>query len=140
MNELKIPDYKKDFRLRTDACDTGLAAVLQQTNQEGKWIPIQWASKKLTPTERMYTIQEKEMLAVFWGVKKFEYELRGRRFEIMTDHKSLEEIREKPCFNNNRINRWIEKIQEFDFKIQYVRGENMKDADALSKQYQEEKK
>ena len=139
MSELKIPDYTKEFRLRTDASDTGIGAILLQTNREGKWVPIQWASKKLTPAERRYTISEKEMLAVFWGVKKFEYELKGRRFEIMTDHKALEEIRSKPCFNNNRINRWIEKIQEFDFRIEYVKGENMTDVDALSRQYQEDK-
>lgn len=67
----------------------------------------QWASKKLTPTERRYTISEKEMLTVFWKVKKFEYEFKGRRFEIMMDNKALEEIRRKPSFNNNRINRMI---------------------------------
>ncbi|KAF9752815.1 Transposon Tf2-9 polyprotein, partial [Nosema granulosis] len=138
MRALKIPDYTKGFRLRTDACDTGLGAVLLQTNKEGKWIPIQWASKKLTPTERRYTITEKEMLAVVWGIEKFEYELRGRRFELMTDHRALEEIRNKPYFNNNRVNRWIERIQEYDFRVQYVKGELMGDADALSRQFQEE--
>ncbi|KAF9752783.1 Transposon Tf2-6 polyprotein, partial [Nosema granulosis] len=139
IRSLKIPDYNKSFRLRTDACDTGLGAVLLQTNSEGKWVPIQWASKKLTPTERRYTITEKEMLAVVWGIEKFEYELRGRRFELMTDHKALEEIRNKPYFNNNRVNRWIERIQEYDFSVQYVKGELMGDADALSRQFQEEK-
>jgi hypothetical protein len=139
MRELKIPDYRKEFRLRTDACDTGIAAILLQTNKEGKWMPIQWASKKLTPTERRYGISEKEMLAVVWGIKKFEYELRGRRFHLMTDHKALKEIRNKPFFNNNRINMWIEKIQEFDFSIEYVKGELMTDVSALSRQYQNQK-
>ena len=46
------------------------------------------------------------MLAVFWGIKKFEYELRGRRFQLVTDHKALEEIRKKPYFKNDRINRY----------------------------------
>lgn len=106
-----------------------------QTNSDGKWLPIQWASKKLTSTEKkIYYFREKNV----GGVKKFEYELKGRKIEIMTDHKALEEIRNKPSFNNNRINRMIEKIQEFDFTIQYVKGENMIDVDALSRQFQEE--
>lgn len=84
-----------------------------------------------------YGITEKEMLAVFWGMNKFAYELRGRKFHLMTDHKALEEIRSKPYFENNRINRWIEKIQEFDFTVEYVKGAQMVDADALSRQYEQ---
>lgn len=41
MNELKIPDYTKEFRLRTDACDTGIGAILLQTNNDGEWVPKQ---------------------------------------------------------------------------------------------------
>lgn len=65
------------------------------------------------------------MYAVFWAVKKFEYELRGRKFKIETDHKALEEIRNKPDFNNARVNRWVEKIQEFDFEIRYRKPEEL---------------
>ncbi|KAF9758257.1 Retrovirus-related Pol polyprotein from transposon gypsy [Nosema granulosis] len=36
MRPLKIPDYKEDFRLRTDACDSGLGAVLLQKNKRGE--------------------------------------------------------------------------------------------------------
>ncbi|MGL4850595.1 MAG: reverse transcriptase domain-containing protein, partial [Clostridium sp.] len=136
IQKLKILEKNKEFRLRTDACDTGLGAILLQTDKEGRWVPVQWASKKLTPTEKRYTISEKEMLAVVFGIKKFESDLRGRKFHLMTDHKALIEIRRKPVFNNNRINRWIEKIQEFDFTVEYVKGELMTDADALSRQFE----
>ena len=69
MKGLKIPEYGKRFMLRTDASDTGLGAILLQTNDENHWVLIQWASKKLTPTETRYGITEKEMLAVYWGIK-----------------------------------------------------------------------
>lgn len=133
-----LPNYSKDFVLKTDASNVGLGAVLMQ-KIEGKLLPIQWASKKLTSTESRYGISEKEMLAIFWGVKKFEYELRGRRFKLVTDHKALENIRSNPNFNNNRINRWVEKIQEFDFEIEYQKPENLVGPDALSRVYEEEK-
>ena len=42
------------------------------------------------------------MYAIFWAVKKFEYELRGRRFKIETDNKSPAEIINKPNFDNAR--------------------------------------
>ncbi|EQB62284.1 krab-a domain-containing protein [Vairimorpha apis BRL 01] len=75
------------------------------------------------------------MYAVFWGVKKFEYELRGRKFKIETDHKALGEIRNKPDFKNARITRWAEKIKEFDFEINYRAPEEMIVADSLSRIY-----
>lgn len=127
-----LTDYSKDLILKTDASNVGLGAVLLQ-ERNGELLPIQWASKKLTSTEQRYTISEKETLAVFWGIKKFEYDLRGRRFKLITDHKALENIRIKPNSNNNRINRWIEQIQEYDFTIQYQKPENLVGADALSR-------
>lgn len=103
MKGIMLADYSKEFILKTDASNVGLGAVLPQ-EKNGQLLPIQWASKKLTSTEQRYTISENEMLAVFWGIKKFDYDLRGRRFKVTTDHKALENIRSKPNFNNNRIN------------------------------------
>ena len=103
-------------------------------------MPIQWASKKLTTTETKYGISEKEMLAIKWGMEKFSYELTGRTFHLITDHKALEEIRRRPVFSNNRINRWIEAIQEYDFTIEYQKGENLVVPDALSRVFEDENK
>lgn len=132
MKKIILPDYEKMFVLKTDASNVGLGAVLMQ-DVHGELVPVQWASKKLTETERRYGISEKEMLAVFWGIKKFDYDLRGRKFKLITDHKALENIREKPYFENNRINRWIEKIQEYDFSIEYQKPDNLVGPDALSR-------
>ena len=41
---LKLPDFEKDFVLRTDASDTGLGAVLLQKQGETMF-PIAYASK-----------------------------------------------------------------------------------------------
>lgn len=132
MKAIILPNYNKTFILKTDASNVGLGAVLLQ-ELDGEMLPVQWASKKLTPTEMRYGISEKEMLAVFWGIKKFDYDLRGRRFRLITDNNALENIRIKPDFANNRINRWIEKIQEYDFSIEYQKPENLVGPDALSR-------
>ncbi|KRH93739.1 krab-a domain-containing protein, partial [Pseudoloma neurophilia] len=126
--------------LRTDASNTGLGFVLYQIGEDGEHQPIEWTSKKLTPTETRYGISEKKMLDIYFGLKRFEYELRGRKFKLETDHKALLEIRKKPQFNNNRINRWIKLIQEFDFSVVYVEGEKMGQADQLSRVNEEDKK
>ena len=54
-------------------------------------------------------------MAVVWGIQKFNLELRERKLTLETDHKALEQISKKPEFSNNRLNRWIEKIQEYNF-------------------------
>ncbi len=68
LKPLGIPDYNEKFVLRTDASNTGVGAVLTQ-KQNGKSIPIQWASKKLTSRESRWGITEKEMFAVKWEYK-----------------------------------------------------------------------
>jgi hypothetical protein len=139
MRSLLLPNYRREFLLRTDASNSGMGAVLLQQDEEGRWRPVQWASKKFTPTESRYSISEKEMFAIAWGIEKFSYELRGRRFQLETDHKALEKIRKTLFLKNNRINRWVEKIQEYDFTIKYEKGDG--DAliipDALSRVYED---
>lgn len=71
------------------------------------------------------------MLGVFWAIKKFAYELRGRHFTLETEHKALLEIRRRPSFANTRVQRWIERIQEFDFQVKYIPGKEMGIADHL---------
>ena len=131
---LAQPDYSRKFLLRTDASEIGLGATLmQQREKSDEWIPVRWASKKLTNQEKKWGISEKEMYAIKWGLSKFSYELKGRKFIIETDHKCLEEITRKPNFKNKRISRWIDEIQEFDFDIFYRKGKTMEMADAFSR-------
>ncbi|KAF7686092.1 Retrovirus-related Pol polyprotein from transposon 17.6 [Cucumispora dikerogammari] len=98
---------------------------------------VEYASRKLTPTEGRYGISEKELFAIVWGIQEFNLELRGRQFTLETDHKALEQIREEPDFINNRLNIWIEKIQEYNLKVRYVKGEDMGLADKLSRNQNE---
>lgn len=88
MKSVAIPDYKKDFIRKTDTSNEGLGAALMQ-ERNGKRFLIQWASKKPTATKSRYLTSGKEMLAVFWIIKKFDYELTRRKFRLITNHKAL---------------------------------------------------
>ena len=58
---LQLADISKPFRVYTDASDLAIGAVLlQEVNWE--WLPVAYASRKLTPAERNYTVTEKETL------------------------------------------------------------------------------
>ncbi|GFN86554.1 retrovirus-related pol polyprotein from transposon 297 [Plakobranchus ocellatus] len=62
---LQLPDVDKRFVLRTDASDRGLGAALMQENK-GTLFPVANASKKLTDSERKYSVTEREDLAIVW--------------------------------------------------------------------------
>lgn len=65
---LCLPDHDKDFVLRTDACDTGIGAVLLQ-EQGGKLHPVAFASRKLAEREKKFSTIERECLSIVWSVR-----------------------------------------------------------------------
>jgi hypothetical protein len=81
---LKLPDFSKTFTIDTDACDTGVGAVLQQ---EGH--PIAYMSKPLGPKNRGLSTYEKECLAVLMAIDQWRPYLQNKEFVIRTDQQSL---------------------------------------------------
>lgn len=120
-----------DSSLRTrviaDASPVGLGAVLVQFKDEQKRV-VAFASKALSVTEQKYHQTEKEALALVWGVERFSNYLIGRKFELETDHKPLVTLF-KPCSRPcMRIERWVLRLQAFDFIVIYRKGsENIAD-------------
>ncbi|XP_038059532.1 uncharacterized protein K02A2.6-like [Patiria miniata] len=114
-----------------DASPVGLGAVLVQEQRDGL-VPICYVSRSLTDCERRYSQTEKEALSLVWACERFHAYIYGRDFELLTDHKPLEAIygpRSKPCA---RIERWVLRLQLYNYKVVYVPGrENI--ADALSR-------
>ena len=62
---------------------------------------------------------------------KFRQYLVGNRFRVRTDHNSLRCFLEQKQLQE-RQQKWISKIQAYDFDIEYVKGKNNVVADALS--------
>ena len=63
---LTLPDFTKPFVLETDACDTGIGAVI---SQEGR--PLAFMSKALGVKHLGLSIYEKEYLAILMAVDKW---------------------------------------------------------------------
>ncbi|XP_055643303.1 uncharacterized protein K02A2.6-like [Toxorhynchites rutilus septentrionalis] len=75
---------------------------------------------------------EKEALALVWAVERFQYYLLGKSFDLFTDCKTLGflfSVRTKPCA---RIERWVLRLQAFDYKVVFISGKNNV-ADPLSR-------
>ncbi|KAK7094801.1 hypothetical protein V1264_006302 [Littorina saxatilis] len=128
---LRLPDTAKEFILRTDASDEGIGAMLMQEHG-GKPFPVSYASKKLSGAEKNYSTMEKECLAIVWGIKKFELYLQGVKFVLQTDHKPLTYLNSAKCVNN-RIMRWVMYLQNFDMRVESIKGSDNVGADFLSR-------
>ena len=58
--------------------------------------PVAFASRALTPIERNYAQIEKELLAIVFGMEKFNHFTYGRKVTVESDHKPLQTIHKKP--------------------------------------------
>src|SRR5215469_13912266 len=93
---LALPSDSDPYRLEADSSDFATGAVLSQLSKEdGKWHPVAFYSKSLSPVERNYEIHDKEMLAVIRALEEWRHFLEGAKHqvEIWTDHKNLEYFR-----------------------------------------------
>ncbi|CAB3244910.1 unnamed protein product [Arctia plantaginis] len=132
----KIPtlgyyDPKDRTQVFADASPVGLGAVLIQYDNNEPRI-IAFGNKSLSDVEKRYCQTEKEALALVWAIEHFHIYLYGKKFELVTDHKPLEVIfgiRSKPCA---RIERWVLRLQTYDYKVIYKPGKS-NIADPLSR-------
>eukprot|EP00112_Aurelia_sp_Birch-Aquarium-sp1_P016633 Seg379.1 transcript_id=Seg379.1/GoldUCD/mRNA.D3Y31 product="Exosome RNA helicase MTR4" protein_id=Seg379.1/GoldUCD/D3Y31 len=65
---LRFPEITKPLVLRTEASNTGIAAVLLQDHDD-KLSPVSYASKKLLEREKAYSTIEKECFAIHEAIK-----------------------------------------------------------------------
>jgi len=61
-----------------------MCAVLMQGGH-----PIAFKSRKLLPHKRLYSIYNKEMLAIMHALAKYQQYLVANRFRVRTNHNSL---------------------------------------------------
>ena len=87
---LGYADFTKLFMLHTDACGTGLGAVLYQTQENGTKVVIAYASRSLSKAESHYPAHKLEFLALKWAVvEKFHEYMYGLTFNVYTDNNPL---------------------------------------------------
>jgi hypothetical protein len=127
---LSLPDFSKAFTLETDACATGLGAVLMQ---QGK--PLAFFSKSLGPHSNTQSIYEKEALAILQALKKWHHYFLGNQVVIKTDQRSLQYLGSQRLLEGIQ-HKLMLKLLEFDYTIEYKKGKENTVADALSRKYQ----
>ncbi len=132
---LCYPNFDKDFQLETDASIKGLGAVLSQKQTDGKYHPVAYASRALSPQERNYSITELETLAVVWAVSHFKTYLYGHNVVVYSDHSAVKAVLETPNPSGKHARWWLKVFGSGlrSIQIVYKAGKDNTNADALSR-------
>ena len=131
---LACPDYSENaepFRLYTDASATAVAASLCQF-QKGELRVITHSSKSFNPTQLRWSTIDRELFALTWGIEHHRHFLISTKFTVFSDHKPLKYIFSMKHVSH-RLARSLERIAEFDFEVEYVKGVDNEIADYFSR-------
>lgn len=124
---LAQPDFSLPFHIETDACGTGIGAVLQQQGH-----PIAFMSKALGPRNQGLSTYEKEYLAILMAVEQWRHYLLQGKFFIHTDQHSLIHLNEQRLHTPWQY-KVFAKLLGLQYKIVYRKGTENTVADPLSR-------
>jgi hypothetical protein len=127
---LHYPDYELDWLLQVDASDIAVSSALWQITSNSERQLLGLASQKFSQQASHWPTYEKEMYAIFFGVKTNEYYLRGKSFVIETDHRNLQWMETSVV---PKVIRWRVYLQNFNFMIRHIPGKENVVADWLSR-------
>ena len=103
----------------------------------GQERPVAYASQTLSQAEAKYAQIEQEALEIVFAVRKFHQYLYGREFILVTDHRPLCKIfghdQGVPPLAAARMQRWALILSVYQYKIQYIPGEQNNCADCMSR-------
>ena len=102
---LALPDFSKPFVVECDASGGGVEAVLKQGQHHKAF-----ERRKLQPHQNIYSIYDKEMLAIMHALAKFQQYLAGNKFVVKTDHNSLRHFLTQNDLNE-RKKKWVNQDQ-----------------------------
>ena len=127
---LVAPNFMKTFILECDASGTCLGAILMQDKH-----PIAFERRKLKPSEQTKSTYDKEMLAIMNALSRWQQYLFGAKFLVKTDHNNLKYFLTQKNLSPEQ-QKWVSKIQVFDFDILYKKGKENRVADNLSRKHE----
>jgi hypothetical protein len=128
---LAWPDFTKPFTIETDSSGFARGAILSQPQEDGKFHPVAYSSKSLSPAEQGYDIHDRELLAIVKAFVDWRHYLLGSESTVITDHRNLMDYI-LTTVPSRRQARWAEYLSQFKYKIHYRPGKYCR-ADGLSR-------
>jgi hypothetical protein len=108
----------------------GIRAILSQKEGKNEKV-ITYASKGFSLVQKIFHSMEGEVYALVWGIMHFKY-LYCTHFTLQTDHNPLEWLAtiSNAC---RRKGKWINRLQDFSFKMIHRASSKHTNVDALYK-------
>ncbi|SGY11851.1 BQ5605_C011g06293 [Microbotryum silenes-dioicae] len=117
--------------LMMDASNQGIGAALSQGKEWQTAMPVGYWSRQYIPAEHNYAAHEMELLAIVEALHHWRADLLGVGFKILTDHHALAAFMKQGNLLRRQA-QWTERLADYAFTIEYVRGPQNTVADALS--------
>ena len=93
---------------------------------------MEFCNKAFSKQLRGYSVIEQGAYGIVHALKKWRHLLLGRHFRLCTDHRPLVWIQSKKDLTG-RLGRWALLIQEFDFTVEHISGQQHVVPGALSR-------
>ena len=126
-----VINKSRPFRLHFDANTDGLGAKLTQEQPDGSIRPIVYISRATLANERNWTPMKLEAGCIVWSIRRLRRYLFCAFFLIFTDHECLQQIN-KTGESKPRIQRWMEFLSAYNYRLPFGRGRENTNADFLS--------
>ena len=134
---LRPIDFKCDrpVILSVDTSIYGIGIILSQEDEQGRRAIARYGSIPLKPTEARYGQSKLELFGLYKALLKFQGNILGaRKLIVEVDASSIEGMLSHPDIQASAVlNRWIQKILEYDFELKHVPAHKHKGPDALSR-------
>ena len=127
-----VIDTSRPFRLHRDAGTAGLDATLEQEQPDGSIRLLVYISRATLDNEQNWTHTELEAGCVVWSIRHPRRYLFGVYFLVFTDHQCLQQTC-KIGETKPRIQRWMEFLSPYNFRLSYRRGQENANTDFLSR-------
>src|ERR1700678_870615 len=109
--------------------------ILLQIDEEGRRRPSRYGFLPINERESRYSQPKLELYGLFRALRHYRLYLIGiKNLHVKVDAKYIKGMLNEPDLQPNAsMNRWIQGILLFDFKLIHVKAENHKGPDALSR-------
>ena len=133
---LALVDPKAFKIIETNASNIGYGGILKQKygNQERL---VRYTSGTWNNAQLNYSTIKKEILNIVLCISKFQNDLLNQEFLLRVDCKLVKSVLQKDVKNiasKHIFARWQAILSNFDFQIEYIKGENNSILDFLTRE------
>ena len=134
---LRPIDYSSDLPiiLSVDSSKYAVGFILSQIDEEGRRRPARYGSLPMNERESNYSQPKLELYGLYRALRHFRLYLIGaKNLHVEVDAKYIRGMMNEPDLQPNAtLNRWIQGILMYDFKLIHVPADKHKGPDALSR-------